>query len=109
METFLEAQRSSTTDVTASFIGSGINGNNQKCLTPLLFLTSTASFIGSGINGNPWRGDGAEYPQGVPLPLQEVELMETYLGFEPKSFSKTASFIGSGINGNTPQQAYNVV
>ncbi len=62
---------------TASFIGSGINGNSMA--VALMFsspTTKTASFIGSGINGNSVT---------TSAPLMVI---------------KTASFIGSGINGN---------
>ncbi len=39
-------------------------------------LLATASFIGSGINGNNVSGIDSNCSQS-PLPLQEVELMET--------------------------------
>ena len=59
----------------ASFIGSGINGNNlQRRVLQQRF--SVASFIGSGINGN----SVVENPHANPV--------------------EVASFIGSGINGN---------
>ncbi len=62
---------------TASFIGSGINGNFNG-LPISGNLVTTASFIGSGINGN-----------------------KCYTSHN-LSFFLTASFIGSGINGNYP-------
>ncbi len=62
--------------ITASFIGSGINGNSiPEVFFILPILWNTASFIGSGINGN-------------------SHSVGNHWGF------KTASFIGSGINGN---------
>ena len=61
----------------ASFIGSGINGNNKQMLENSLEQHLIASFIGSGINGN------------------FVDFLEA-LADKPL----IASFIGSGINGN---------
>ncbi len=56
-------------------MGSGINGNLAPLYT-LDALKSTASLMGSGINGN---GNLFSYlnKMFVPLPLWEVELMET--------------------------------
>jgi hypothetical protein len=112
---------------TASLMGSGINGN-IAILVGLSSPKSTASLMGSGINGNAYSSMLPAFMAGKPLPLWEVELMETKQAnaafaieyslplplwevelMETVSygvvifkvaFSKTASLMGSGINGN---------
>ncbi len=63
----------------ASFIGSGINGNQDYQFPRMVYRLIIASFIGSGINGNV---NGSNNSSGV-------------------RDAKIASFIGSGINGNS--------
>ena len=56
-------------DSVASFLGSGINGNNiiEKTLT---ILISVASFLGSGINGNSTcKAPGKMKPPSASLPF----------------------------------------
>ncbi len=63
--------------LTASLMGSGINGNDLGIVT-VDDSTTTASLMGSGINGNSLAVNFKSC--GViskPLPLWEVELMET--------------------------------
>ncbi len=94
-------------DLIASIIGSGINGNalENKVLHDNGII---ASIIGSGINGNILQGnDSNPLVPGVSLLLLEVELMETTLESDRSTavFS-IASIIGSGINGNFSQQYF---
>jgi hypothetical protein len=69
-------------------------------MTSLNLTMGTASLMGSGINGNIFllQSLGAEL---LPLPLWEVELMETIVKcFQLHPKVDTASLMGSGINGN---------